>query len=167
MVKCTLYVLTAKKYCTDSKNTTVGCYRPGLAPSPSVVADYYFIVLHCSKKTFSYNNAKYPIPPMRRICRESLVVVCNNTHSKMSWAWCIQLPWLGLDIMLVNLTIMLFSITLKIVPLCQKLCSCQTIMLVWCWLKFYPWIHSTTQMSHVVIVVRMTAIPVEPGNAGI
>ena len=33
-------------------------------------------------------------------------------------------------IMLVNLTIMLFSVTLKIVPLCRKLCSCQTIMLV-------------------------------------
>ena len=33
-------------------------------------------------------------------------------------------------IMLVNLTIMLFSVTLKIIPLRRKLCSCQTIMLV-------------------------------------
>ena len=32
-------------------------------------------------------------------------------------------------IMLVNLTIMLFSVALKIVPLCRKLCSFQTIML--------------------------------------
>ena len=50
-------------------------------------------------------------------------------------------------IMLVNLTIMLFSVTLKIIPLRRKLCSCQTIMLVWCWRKFRPWIHGTTQTS--------------------
>lgn len=38
-----------------------------------------------------------------------------------------------------------FSVTLKIVPLFQKLSSCKAIMLVWCWLKFRPRIHCTTQ----------------------
>ena len=39
--------------------------------------------------------------------------------------------------MLVNLTI----------PLSRKLCSCLTIILVWCWHKFRPWIYGITQMS--------------------
>lgn len=38
-----------------------------------------------------------------------------------------------------------FSVTLQIVPLCQKLSSGKAIMLVWCWLKFRPRIHGTTQ----------------------
>lgn len=39
--------------------------------------------------------------------------------------------------MLVNLTI----------PLSRKLCSCLTIILVWCWHKFCPWIYGITQMG--------------------
>ena len=50
--------------------------------------------------------------------------------------------------MLENLSFMLLSVTLKIIALCPKLCSCHSFMLDWCWANFtaFPCLSQTNYL---------------------